>query len=520
MKALSILFLCMAVVLPARGVPLPDSVTAALRRAHIPLSDVGIVVQAADAPAPLIALNATQPMNPASTMKLLTTYAALQTLGPAYRWKTEAYLDGTLNDGVLQGNLVFKGYGDPKLTLEQFWMWLRELRHRGLREIRGDVVLDHGYFGDDEGGAGDFDQDPTRAYNVGTNALLLNFNAIHVHLIPEGRRTIALIEPELAGYTVENNVATSDHLGCHDGKVIRAQLAGKVIRLDGRIPAACGEVDEYYSLLPHDEYFFAVFSALWKELGGTVEGTLRSGPVPAGLKPYATYVSPELAEMIRDINKFSNNIMARQVFLTLGAAAPAPAVATQRGDSAAGAQDDAAEGATVADMQTGGDTAQASPAGSSSAMANMPVPETAPASASVSRSIVWMRGWLNSRRLQFPELVLENGSGLSRKERISPLHLARLLQEAAHSPFYSELESSLPILGMDGTVKRRFRDSALAGHAHLKTGTLDDVKAMAGYVDAADGKKWIVTFIINHSNAARGRAAQDALIEWVEQQAR
>jgi serine-type D-Ala-D-Ala carboxypeptidase/endopeptidase (penicillin-binding protein 4) len=517
------LLLCLGAAWPAQAAPLPESVTSALKRAHIPLSDVGIVVQAVDAPAPLIAVNAAKPMNPASTMKLLTTYAALETLGPAYRWKTEAYLDGALKDGVLQGNLVFKGYGDPKMTLEQFWMWLRELRQRGLRDIRGDIVLDHGYFADDAADPGTFDRDPTRAYNVGPSALLLNFNAIRVHLVPDGGATTALLEPELAGYTLENHVAASARLGC-GAKSIHARLDGTVIRLDGRIPADCGEVDAYYSLLPHDEYFFAVFGALWKELGGTVEGRLRSGAVPAGLTPYATYVSPELAEMIRDINKFSNNIMARQVFLTLGAAGPAPDVGRTVAAEGIGAETPEAGGdANIADMQAGGDTAAES-APAAAPAANAAVTDSAAASnagagASPARSIAWMRAWLASQQLQFPELVMENGSGLSRRGRISASHLAGVLQRAVHSRFYSELESSLPILGMDGTVKHRFQDTGLEGHAHLKTGTLDNVKAMAGYVDAANGKKWIVTFIINHPNAARGRAAQDALIAWVEQRA-
>ena len=124
-------------------------------------------------------------------MKLLTTFASLETLGPAYRWKTEAYLNGKLENGVLEGDLVFKGYGDPKLTVEQFWMWLRELRQRGLREIRGDVVLDHSFFEAVSEDPAEFDHDPTRAYNVGTSALLLNFNALHLHLIPNGHETIA-----------------------------------------------------------------------------------------------------------------------------------------------------------------------------------------------------------------------------------------------------------------------------------------------------------------------------------------
>ena len=170
---------------------LPEAVTSALKHAHIPLSSVAVVVQEVNADAPLISLNADRPMNPASTMKLLTTFAALETLGPAYRWKTEAYLNGKLEDGVLQGDLVFKGYGDPKLTVEQFWMWLRELRQRGLREIRGDVVLDHSFFEKVSQDPADFDNDPTRAYNVGTNALLLNFNVLHLHLIPNGHETIA-----------------------------------------------------------------------------------------------------------------------------------------------------------------------------------------------------------------------------------------------------------------------------------------------------------------------------------------
>ncbi len=506
---------------------LPEPVTAALRHARIPLSSVGVYVQEADTPAPLIAVNAGQPMNPASTMKLLTTYAALETLGPAYRWKTEAYIDGKLENGVLQGNLIFKGYGDPKLTLEQFWMWLRELRQRGLREVRGDIVLDHSLFAESTQDPGDFDNDPTRAYNVGTNALLLNFNAIHVHLIPNGRSAVALIEPELAGYTLQNNLSVSTRMRCHGAHNFTVRLDGHTIRLDGKIPANCGDVDEYYSLLPHDEYFFAVFGALWQELGGTIQGKLRTGTAPANATLFAKYVSPELAEMIRDINKFSNNIMARQVFLALGMTDPARVAASSvpaADISDADTPDEAAD-TNVSDAQEGGDIASDAPA----EHAQPPLPDLAASAvsppvqkemdgASVPRSIAWMQEWLKARQLQFPELVLENGSGLSRKERISPRHLAQILQRVTHSPFSPELEASLPILGMDGTVKRRFRDSELAGHAHLKTGTLDDVKSMAGYVDGSDGKKWIVVFIINHPRAQRGQAAQDALLAWMQRQ--
>ena len=516
--------LCIFCLVTTRAVAavLPGSVSDALNHAHIPLSSVSIVVEETHGGEPLISLNADRAMNPASTMKLLTTFASLETLGPAYRWKTEAYLDGKLENGALQGDLVFKGYGDPKLTVEQFWMWLRELRQRGLRDIRGNIVLDHSFFEAVNQDPAEFDHDPTRAYNVGTSALLLNFNALHLHLVPDGHATIALLEPDLAGYKLVNHITTSSKLRCGGEDEYKAHLDGHDIVLEGRIPAGCGEADDYFSLLPQDEYFFAVFSALWHELGGTLQGGMRAGTAPAGQTAFASYVSPPLSEVIRDINKFSNNIMARQLFLTLGTAgvqdvAPAapgagPALAADRNDDhgdSAGVQT-LGEASVHAGQQAGGDNAD------SDLPVVMPASGGALQPASITRSTAAIRQWLNARQLQFPELVLENGAGLSRRERISARHLAELLRLASDSRFSAELEASLPILGMDGTVKKRFRDSDIAGYAHLKTGSLEGVKSIAGYVKAHSGKQWIVVFIVNHPNAAKAQPAQDALIEWLQ----
>jgi D-alanyl-D-alanine carboxypeptidase/D-alanyl-D-alanine-endopeptidase (penicillin-binding protein 4) len=531
------LFLFCLITTRAVASTLPEPVSAALKHAHIPLSSVSIMVQQTDASQPLVSLNADRAINPASTMKLLTTIAALETLGPAYRWKTEAYLDGKLENGVLQGDLVFKGYGDPKLTIEQFWLWLHELRQRGLREIRGDIVLDHSFFEAVRQNPAAFDHDPTRAYNVGTNALLLNFNALHLHLIPDGHATRALLEPDLDGYTVVNRITTSRRLRCGLADTWQAHLEGHDIVLEGRIPAGCGETDEYFSLLPQDKYFFAVFSALWKELGGTVQGRLRDGIVPAGEAPFARYVSPPLAEVIRDINKFSNNTMARQLFLTLGMADQvdadskdeysmpqalmADALQTrQEGGDTTGFDDAAASQPDATAQQDGseiaGDMQSSAPQKPVSGVAS-----TADdiSGANVARSIAVIRQWLATQQLHFPELVLDNGAGLSRKARISARHIAELLQRVMSSPFHAELEASLPILGMDGTVKKRFRDSDIAGYAHLKTGTLDGVKSIAGYVRAHNGKQWIVVFIVNSRNAALAEPAQNALIEWLQKDA-
>lgn len=455
---------------------LPKSVRAALKRANIPLSSVGIVVQQTGVSAPLLSHNARQAMNPASTIKLLTTFAALEVLGPAYQWKTEAYLDGTLENDVLLGNLVFKGYGDPKLHIEQFWLWLRELRQRGLREIRGDIVLDNSFFEVSGHDPAEFDNDPTRTYNVGPNALLLNFNAVHLRLIPNAPHSKAFLNPELSGYLISNRISSSATPSCHGANNYRVRLDDRNIILEGTLPASCGETNDYFSLLPHNDYFFAVFSALWKELGGELTGGLRAGHIPPDQAAFSTHMSPPLAEVIRDINKFSNNIMARQLFLTLGTTTT-----------------------FVVDSEI--------PA----------LPPSGPAAASITHSIAATRQWLEKNQLHFPELILDNGAGLSRETRISAEHLADLLQLASMSPYAAELEASLPILGIDGSIKNRLTASQSAGYAHLKSGTLEGVKSLAGYVKAHSGKQWVVVFNINHPYAASGQDAQDALLEWLRQ---
>jgi D-alanyl-D-alanine carboxypeptidase/D-alanyl-D-alanine-endopeptidase (penicillin-binding protein 4) len=380
-----------------------------------------------------------------------------------------------------------------------------------------------------------------------------------LHLIPNGNATTALLEPELAGYTLLNNISTSNTLHCGGADAYKAHLDGHNIVLEGSIPATCGEADDYFSLLPQDEYFFAVFNALWRELGGKLQGKLLTGAAPTDQVPFAKYVSPPLSEVIRDINKFSNNTMARQLFLTLGTTEAAVdsafafrsglgmlhANSNNTGDDSSRLQE--LSETSLPAQQDGGDTTGEDLSFQSQEPEGVPLPElarsqpvgaplptpvkgapadthssgglsagTGPAAANIAHSTAAMQQWLKTQKLKFPELVLENGAGLSRKERISAQHLSELLQRATSSPFQAELEASLPILGIDGTVKKRFKDSEIAGYAHLKTGSLEGVKSIAGYVKAQSGKQWIVVFIVNHANAALAQPAQDALIEWLQ----
>ncbi|MBL0039398.1 MAG: D-alanyl-D-alanine carboxypeptidase/D-alanyl-D-alanine-endopeptidase [Nitrosomonadales bacterium] len=462
MKLLHTLLLIVCFIPNAHAVTLPSPVVKALQLAHIPLDSVGVEVREVNARTPLISVNAKQSMSPASTMKLLTTYAGLELLGPSYSWKTEAYLDGKLEQDVLHGNLILKGYGDPKLTLEKLWLWLHELRSRGLREIRGDLVLDRSVFQLAPHDPAEFDNEPMRPYNTGPDALLLNFNSVRLRFIPEGEKIKIISMPELAGIRLDNRVTVAAVPGnCSDwDDAISMQLRGDMLRLQGVYPAQCGERERHVSLLSPPLYLDAVFRALWQEMGGLLQGRLREGIVPGSATLFATHHSAPLAELIRDINKFSNNVMARQLFLSLG--------------------------------------------------------RTAETSANVTDSELTIRNWLTQKKLYFPELVLENGAGLSRRERISPRSLALLLCSAQRSPLSTEFEASLPIVGVDGTFKKRLTDSEAANHAHLKTGSLEGVQAIAGYVQSHSGKQWILVFLINHANAAAGKQAQNALIEWIQ----
>ncbi len=479
MKLLATLFIALIFALDAGAAALPDSVTKELEKAGIATSAVSVVIREVGRRNSLISLNAQRAMNPASNMKLLTTFAALDLLGPAYSWKTEAYVDGTLQDGVLDGDLILKGYGDPKFTIEQFWLWLSDLRTRGLREIKGDLVLDRSYFDLAPHDPAEFDSDPMRAYNVGPDALLLNFNTLRLRYLPNGDKLKVVSEPRIAGVTLDNQLAPTDRdTDCRnwDDKVT-IQPGGDSVVLLGDYPLGCGEREQSLNIMPHTRYVEAVFRAIWQELGGSLHGIQREGKVTETARLFSTHHSEPLSSVIRDINKYSNNVMARQLFLTLGETLP---LQNEPGD--------------MPEVFSGSETSRRM---------------------SIERSIFAMQNWLTRERLEFKELVLENGAGLSRIERISAAHIADLLEHAAAHPLSAELTASLPILGVDGSVQQRLTDSPAASHAHLKTGTLEGVKAISGYLRSTHGKEWIVVFLINHPNAKHGQDAQDALLEWL-----
>lgn len=441
----------------AAGLPLP--VANALKDAGIPMHNVAVLVRGTEQDQPLISHNVRSPMNPASVMKLLTTYAALEMLGPAHTWTTEALADSQPVDGRLEGSLYLRGSGDPRLGLEQFWLLLRQLRTRGIRDIAGDLVLDRSAFALPPHNPAEFDNEPLRPYNAGPDALLVNLKSLSFTLHPDldGARVELWHETPGTDRLTHSQLKLSNG-SCGDWREkLEIALESDTVVLRGTFPASCGNKTLNLSPWPDNLQIERLFRALWQEQGGTLLGKVRDGTAPADARLLATHISPTLGEVVREINKYSNNVMARQLFLTLDAARPATPEGARR----------------------------------------------------------TIHTWLADKGLAMPELVLDNGSGLSRTERISAESLAQLLLAAWQSPVMPELLASLPLAGIDGTLKKRLADSPATGRAHLKTGYLENVRALAGYVLDNGGKRWIVVFMINDARSRQGKAAMDALLQWV-----
>ena len=466
----SLVFSPGAAAAPGDGM-LPREVEAALARAKVPREAVTLLVADAEGQRPpRLAWRSQEPVNPASVMKLVTTYAGLDLLGPAFAWSTPVYIDGPVRAGVLEGNLYIEGRGDPKLVIERLWLLLRKVQALGIQRIAGDIVLDRSAFDTGAFDPGAFDGRPLRAYNAGADALLVNYKSVQLSFTPDAASQVARVDvvPPLAGVAVPAAVplaasANGQQPGCGDWRTqLRGDFQGGQFQFGGAYPAGCGE-GSWIVAYPEPESFAArAIAGLWAQMGGQLQGTARDGRVPANLAPAFEMQSPPLAEVVRDINKYSNNVMADQLFLTLGL--------TQKRKG------------------------------------------TFPAARSA------LRQWWNERiGTGEGQPVFDNGSGLSMEGRVTAAGLARMLQVAWRSSVMPELMSSLPLVGVDGTLRRRQLRSG-AG-AHLKSGTMPEygVAGLAGYVDGASGRRYVLVAIANHANAAAARGAFDALVDWAAQ---
>ena len=432
---------------------------------------LSVFVQDVNADTPLLNIAGDTPRNPASAIKILTTFAALDILGPNYTWKTDAFSTARVKDGRLEGDLYIRGGGDPFLVTERFWKFLLGLRNSGIRHIAGDLIIDNQFFSTGAFDPAAFDNRPERPYNVGADAMLINFGVISFWLVPdpEGGKVNITTDPPTSAVAIDNRLTLSS-ARCGSGPadlefLVLSRDHGGSVRFAGSYPSACGRYTLSRVVSTSVPHAFGVFEAMWGDLGGTIDGKVHTGKVPTNARRLHGVNSPPLAEIIRTTNKFSNNVMSRHLLLTMGAKKFGTPGTTQKGRKA-------------------------------------------------------LEEWLVGLNLNLPELVIDNGAGLSRETRISARSLAELLLEAHRSPLMAEFVSSLPLAAIDGTLRKRFRGEPLAGRAHIKTGTLDDVRAMGGYLLVPDGRTFVVVSLHNHPGIQNvlGTRVQNVLLRWVFKQ--
>lgn len=433
-----------------------------LRRYQIPSANVSLYIRDLNAARPLLQHNATVARNPASTMKLLTTWTALKLLGPAFTWKTELWARGEVQQGVLKGDLVIKGYGDPFLTDEAFSKMLQDLRLKGIEHIEGDLLIDNSYFDIPNYDPAAFDNEPTRVYNAPPSALMFNFQASRFLFEPDTNSNKVGITPFplIPGLQLENSMVLTKGNCKRSHYRPKFRQQGQSIKVTGQYAVACGKNFIMRVLSAPEIHVFNAFRDIWQTQGGRFNGQLKQGQVAQSDQLIHTYESRTLGEQIRFVNKWSNNVMARHLFLTAGA-------------------------------------------------------QTLGGAATIDKGLLAMASVLEKAGINYQGMAVENGSGLSRKSRISALQLGQLLEAVWRDPYMPEFLASMPLLGEDGTLASRFRKEDLRGRAHMKTGTLRDVTALAGYMLTRSGKRLVIVIQHNGSKAAKqGRKLQNAILRW------
>ncbi|MDN3919441.1 D-alanyl-D-alanine carboxypeptidase/D-alanyl-D-alanine endopeptidase [Roseateles violae] len=457
---------------PPTASPLPAEVRQALDKAQMSEGVLGIVAFPLHQRDRGLRFNAERPMQPASTMKLLTSIVALDRLGANARGRTDLLIDSTPVGDVLPGALYLRGGADTDLDWGALHMLLRQLREAGLREIRGGLVVDRTLFRPArmDIGVPRFDEQPEFQYNVIPDALQLNTSVLDYTISADAKGISARVSPAWPGIEIDARGLTLNELPCKDWenewRVPVTETAGGIqrVRLLGTFPRNCTQKPEL-NLVERQWLTATAVRQLWRELGGTIAGGDREAATPEQARIVASHRGRPLAEVLRGMMKSSDNPATRLTYLRLGAAVAR------------------AEETTLA----------------------------------ASERVV--RDWFAAKGLDAEGLVLENGSGLSRIEKIKPAQLAGLLAVAWDGRQAPELLGTLPIAGVDGTLSRRLKGTPAEGRARLKTGTLHSAVALAGYVPDAADRPWIVVAMLNDELASKnGRPVIDALVDWVARQ--
>lgn len=453
----------------AADTELPASLQRAMNVRNVPFDSLSVYVEDVETGERVLNWLSGKPRNPASTVKLLTTLASLDILGPAFRWKTDVFALGSIEKNRLDGSLLIKGYGDPYLVTERVWQLLRSIRLAGVHDVSGDLLIDDSYFAIADYDPAAFDKQPLRAYNVAPNALLMNFKVVRYWFEPDpvSDAVRVLLDPPLDNLRVRNklNLGAGRCRGYQRGITVSSNDQLREVTFSGTFPGGCKRYAMDRSVLPHNEYVYGLFRTLWREMGGSFEGNWKNVVIDPDVAPIVSFDSLPLGEIIARVNKHSNNVMARQLLHTLSAE-----INGKPGTEAGGRQ----------------------------VIAN----------------------WLSENGLESNKIAIRNGAGLSRKTRMTAAGMGGLLRFAWRQPYMPEFLASMSIAGLDGTLSRRFSGTDLIGMAHLKTGSMDHVTAIAGYLQTRSGRRLAVVAMQNYQDIHRGpgEEVQEALLRWLYDQ--
>lgn len=481
---------------------LPEKLLQAARRLRVDPAGIAVsVVPVEDPKRPVLSWRADAMEPPASTAKLVTTLAALEVLGSSYRWRTNFYVKEMPDrNGLLRGGLIIRGGGDPALVLEDFALEVERLAQKGIRRIDGNIVIDRSHFNIPNVDPGAFDGRRSRPYNLQPDAALLNYRNLSFELTPDVKAGVArvVVFPPLAGVSYPKTIRLAKG-GCGDWKsalAFRVNDLGKGkkrVLFNGRYPSACGVKTFNVIAFEADEYFERLFRALWEKDGRTWRGKVVSGKVPEDGRLFLTRLSPTLGEITALTNKWSNNPMARHIFLTLGAYRVEEELEAKASEEEAAAK---AAGAPKKDAGPGDDKRLQFPRG-----------------ATLGDARAELSDWMTSRGIPASEIIIDNGSGLSRTSRVSARAMTDLLCVGWNGPYMPEYLASLPITGRDGTMVRR---KVALEEGRIKTGYLENVRSIGGYVHALDGKRYAVyASVTGAKNVPGGIKFLDAVIDWV-----
>lgn len=467
---------------------IPQTVASSLKKNQIPKEALSIsiteILTELDQPHKvnnILEWRSNSAMKPASTMKLVTTIASLDILGPQYQWTTNVYTDGVIENSTLIGNIYFQGDGDPRLTSDELNKLMLEFRGLGIEKIDGNLIFDRSAYSSKDMEHITIDGETTRSYNLPPDPLLYSFRTLSFELIKNLSSNLVdiTLDPPLALFKIDNRLKLTDGPCDAWREKLQFRILSPGNNLDnnsqltaqflGTFAKSCPDMDFNIVNLDPNTFLTKGIVAAWERNGGAWGKSPIGvdGSIPTGSNLLLSFKGSRLSDVVMDINKHSINVMARQLLLTLSLNQKGKPATTDNGE-------------------------------------------------------IVVNEWLNSKGLNFSTLNMENGSGLSRTETISTKNLTDLLITTRHLSISNDFFESLPVAGTDGTMKdrlvpylKKYESSDTPPQARIKTGTLSQVRAIAGYVISKSGKMYAASSFINHPNSSRGREAHDQLLIWL-----